>query len=178
MLDASYSTKLGDFGLARLVNHGRGPYTTGLAGTMGYLDPECVVTGRTSVESDIYSFGVVLLEIACGRRPVVAQGGEEEKEGMIHLVQWVWDSRESGSIIDTADVQLNMEFDERGFECVMLVGLWCAHPDHKMRPSVKQALNVLRFEAPLPKLPAKMPVATFKPAFDSFISLSQLTGGR
>ncbi|KAK1626509.1 hypothetical protein QYE76_000824 [Lolium multiflorum] len=77
MLDASFSTKLGDFGLARLVNHGQGPYTTCLAGTMGYMDPECMVTGRTSVESDIYSFGVVLLEIACGRRPAVAREGEE-----------------------------------------------------------------------------------------------------
>jgi serine/threonine protein kinase len=177
MLDASFSTKLGDFGLARLVNHGRGPYMTGLAGTMGYMDPECVVTGRTSVESDIYSFGVVLLEIACGRRPAVAPEGEEE-EGMIHLVQWVWDLRESGRFIDTADVRLNMEFDERGLECVMVVGLWCAHPDRNMRPFMKQALNVLRFEAPLPKLPAKMPVATFKPTFDSFICSSQLTGGR
>jgi serine/threonine protein kinase len=143
---------------------------------MGYMDPECVVTGRTSVESDIYSFGVVLLEIACGRRPAVAPEGEEE--GMIHLVQWVWDLRESGRFIDTADVRLNMEFDERGLECVMVVGLWCAHPDCNMRPSMKQALNVLRFEALLPKLPAKMPVATFKPAFDSFISSSQLTCGR
>ncbi|KAL6648148.1 hypothetical protein ACP70R_012372 [Stipagrostis hirtigluma subsp. patula] len=64
--------KLGDFGLARLVDHGRASHTTVLAGTMGYMDPECMVTGRASAESDVYSFGVVLLEVACGRVPAVA----------------------------------------------------------------------------------------------------------
>ena len=57
MLDASFTAKLGDFGLARLVDHGRRSHTTVVAGTMGYMDPECMTTGR----ADIYSFGVVLL---------------------------------------------------------------------------------------------------------------------
>ena len=57
MLDASFHAKLGDFGLARLVDHGRRSHTTVVAGTMGYMDPECMTTGR----ADIYSFGVVLL---------------------------------------------------------------------------------------------------------------------
>lgn len=67
MLNTSLTAKFGDFGLARLINDGRGSHTTGIAGTMGYIDPECVLAGRTSIESDIYSFGVVLLEIACCR---------------------------------------------------------------------------------------------------------------
>ncbi|XBI87461.1 hypothetical protein VPH35_025554 [Triticum aestivum] len=175
MLDASFHGKLGDFGLARLVDHGRAPYTTGLAGMLGYMDPECMVTGKASAESDVYSFGVVLLEIACGKQPAVAR---EETEDVIHLVQWVWDSLGGGRILDAADPQLGMMFDDREMECVMVVGLWCAHPDLNLRPSIKQAVNVLRFEAPLPNLPAKMPVATFKPTIDSIISASQLSGGR
>ncbi|KAM0846455.1 hypothetical protein ACQ4PT_055655 [Festuca glaucescens] len=115
MLDMSFSAKLGDFGLARLVNHGRGPYTTGHAGTMGYMDPECVLTGRTCTESDVYSSGVVLLEIACGRRPAVAR---EEDDDVIHLVQWVQNSLGDGRITDVADVRLNKEFDDREMECV------------------------------------------------------------
>ncbi|CAN6334924.1 unnamed protein product, partial [Urochloa humidicola] len=71
MLDASFNAKLGDFGLARLVDHSRESHTTDLTGTPGYIDPECTVTGRFSTESDIYSFGVLLLEVACGLRPVV-----------------------------------------------------------------------------------------------------------
>jgi serine/threonine protein kinase len=175
MLDTSFTAKLGDFGLARLVNHGRGPYTTGLAGTMGYMDPECVVTGRTSAESDVYSFGVVLLEIACGRRPAVAR---EEAEDVIHLVQWVQDSWAGGRILDVADARLGTEFDDRQMECVIIVGLWCAHPDRLVRPSIKQAINVLQFEAPLPNLPSKVALITPKPVFHTIVSASQLTGGR
>lgn len=48
----------------------------------------------------------------------------------------------------------------------MVVGLWCAHPDHAHRPSIRQALNVLKFEAPLPSLPPKMPVPSYFPPPD------------
>ncbi|KAM3254140.1 hypothetical protein ACQJBY_047956 [Aegilops geniculata] len=82
MLDAYFTAKLGDFGLARLINDGRRSHTTGIAGTMGYMDPECVLAGRASVESDMYNFGVVLLEVACGRRPALVQ----EDGDVIHLV--------------------------------------------------------------------------------------------
>jgi serine/threonine protein kinase len=56
MLDSNFNTKLGDFRLARLVDHVKGSQTTVLAGTMGYMDPECVTTGNASKESDVYSF--------------------------------------------------------------------------------------------------------------------------
>ena len=153
MLDASFCAKLGDFGLARLVAHDRGPYTTGIAGTMGYMDPECMVTGRPSAESDVYSFGVVMLEIACGKRPAVAR----EREDIIHLVQWVWDSWERGRTLAAADAQLNLEFDDWEMEGMMAVGLWCAHPDRSKRPSVAQAMHVLQSdEVRLPALPLHM----------------------
>ncbi|KAL6643807.1 hypothetical protein ACP70R_018573 [Stipagrostis hirtigluma subsp. patula] len=121
---APMATQLGDFGLARLIDHGRGSHTTVPAGTMGYMDPEYMITGRTSAESDIYSFGVILLEIACGRRPAVVQG-----EDVIHLMQWVWDSYSKGNILDAADVRLKGEFDIQEMETVMVGGLWCLH-DH------------------------------------------------
>ncbi|KAG2622069.1 hypothetical protein PVAP13_3NG287700 [Panicum virgatum] len=172
MLDASFHAKLGDFGLARLVDHGRRSHTTVVAGTMGYMDPECMITGLADTESDVYSFGVVLLEIACGRQPPVARHRDddvnrplveedEDEDDVIHLVQWVWEFYGRGAILDATDARLTWEFDAREMEAVMVVGLWCAHPDRSLRPSIRQALNVLRLEAPLPSLPARMPVATF-----------------
>nr|XP_051184510.1 L-type lectin-domain containing receptor kinase IX.1-like [Lolium perenne] len=159
MLDSSFTAKLGDFGLARLINDGRRSYTTGLAGTLGYFDPESMLSGRASVESDIYSFGVLLLEVACGRRPAVVHKNGD----VVHLVQWVWDLYGGGGIVGAADERLRGELDDREMEYVLVVGLWCAHPDRGMRPSIRQAVNVLRFEAPLPSLPARMPVATYGP---------------
>lgn len=103
MLDASFNAKLGDFGLARLVEHGRGEHTTELAGTMGYMDPECMTTGRFSTESDMYSFGVVLLEVACGRRPVVIR----QDNNVVHLVQKVLELYRHDAILDDADPRLN-----------------------------------------------------------------------
>ncbi|KQJ85878.1 hypothetical protein BRADI_4g02201v3 [Brachypodium distachyon] len=147
MLDASFNAKLGDFGLARLiVGDGRGSCTTGAAGTLGYMDPKCVFEATASVESDVYSFGVVLLEIACGRRPAVDDGDG----AVIHLVQWAWKSYGGGAILEAADAQLDGEFDGQEMERVLVVGLWCSHPDRSMRPSIRHAVGVLRFEAPLP----------------------------
>ncbi|KAJ7943774.1 putative Kinase [Quillaja saponaria] len=83
MLDSSFNVKLGDFGLAKLMDHELGPQTTGLAGTLGYLAPEYVTTGRASKESDVYSFGVVALEIATGKKSV-------DPMRDYGLVEWVW----------------------------------------------------------------------------------------
>ncbi|XP_037437683.1 cysteine-rich receptor-like protein kinase 25 [Triticum dicoccoides] len=169
MLDASFNARLGDFGLARFICDGRGSLTTGAAGTLGYMDPKCVFAGKASVESDIYSFGVVLLEMACGRAPAVAV--DDDDGVVIHLLQWVWESHGRGAILEAADARLDGKFDEKEMECLMVVGLWCGHPDPALRPSIRQAMSVLRLEVPPPSLPGKMPVATYlmqPPADDSF----------
>ncbi|CAN6334925.1 unnamed protein product, partial [Urochloa humidicola] len=154
MLDASFNAKLGDFGLARLVDHSRESHTTDLTGTPGYIDPECTVTGRFSTESDIYSFGVLLLEVACGRRPVVFLPDNT----VVHLAQRVWDLHRRDMILVAADPKLNGEFDAREMESLLVMGLWCAHPDRSLRPSIRQVVTVLRLEAPLPNLAEMVPV--------------------
>ncbi|CDP10735.1 unnamed protein product [Coffea canephora] len=68
MLDSNFNANLGDFGLARLVDLELRPQTTDLAGTFGYLAFEYVSTSRPSKESDVYSSGVIALEIASGRK--------------------------------------------------------------------------------------------------------------
>ncbi|KAK9938006.1 hypothetical protein M0R45_014769 [Rubus argutus] len=155
MLDPDFNAKLGDFGLARLVDHGRESRTTIVAGTMGYIAMEYFTTGKASKESDVYSFGVVALEIACGRKPF-----DSNFEGkQIHIVEWVWELYGEEKIIEAADPKLCGDFDEKQMECLMVVGLWCAHPDYNSRPPIQQAIQVLNFELPLPSLPSKMPVA-------------------
>jgi serine/threonine protein kinase len=130
---------------------------------MGYLAPECAMAGKASKESDVYSFGILALEIASGRRPVVAK----EDEDKIKLVQWVWDLYGRNEILNAVDGRLDGAFDEREVVCLMVVGLWCAHPDYNSRPPIRQVISVLKFEMPLPSLPSKMPVAMyFAPPFD------------
>ncbi|KAI9112279.1 hypothetical protein K1719_016802 [Acacia pycnantha] len=70
MLDSEWNGRLGDFGLARLYDHGAEPITTHVAGTLGYLAPENIRTGRATTKSDVFAFGVFMLEVVCGRRPI------------------------------------------------------------------------------------------------------------
>lgn len=171
MLDSCFNAKLGDFGLARLVDHEKGSKTTLIAGTRGYIAPEYIASGKATKESDIYSFGVVLLETASGRKPI----GLEAKEDLITIVEWVWELYGMGKSLEAADPKLCGEFDEQQMERVVGVGLWCVHPDYSFRPSIRQVIQVLKFEAPLPILPEKMPVPTYLPPairalFSSFSS--------
>ncbi|KAJ9550465.1 hypothetical protein OSB04_014510 [Centaurea solstitialis] len=157
MLDSNFNPKLGDFGLAKLVDHEKGSQTTMLAGTLGYMAPECVVTGKASKESDVFSFGVVALEIACGRKPIEYHSPERQ----IRLVEWVWELYGIGTLLEAADPRLGLDFMEEEIKRLMIVGLWCAHPDSNLRPSIRQSIQVLNSEASLPILPSKMPVASY-----------------
>ncbi|KAD4179204.1 hypothetical protein E3N88_27795 [Mikania micrantha] len=157
MLDSSFNAKSGDFGLARFVDHERGSQTTVMAGTMGYMAPECVMTGQASRKTDVYSFGVVALEIACGRKPIDHKGPKNQ----MRLVGWVWELYGQQKVLEAADRRLEGDYDEKEMECLMVVGLWCEHPDSSFRPSIRQVINVLNFQGPLPGLPLKMPVPTY-----------------
>ncbi|KAF7130825.1 hypothetical protein RHSIM_Rhsim10G0176100 [Rhododendron simsii] len=80
----------------------------------------------------------------------------------IGLLEWVWDLYERGPILSAVDERLNSNFDSKDVECLMIVVLWCAYPDHSLRPSIRQAIQVLHFEAPMPNLPKKMPVPMYQ----------------
>ncbi|THG10420.1 hypothetical protein TEA_025191 [Camellia sinensis var. sinensis] len=166
MLDSNFNVKLGDFGLARLMDHELGPQTTGLAGTLGYLAPEYISTGKASKESDVFSFGVVILEIAAGRKSV----DPRYEESLTGLVEWIWELYGRGQLLSAVDEKINMNFEVKQAECLMIVGLWCAHPDRSLRPSIRQAIQVLHFEAAMPNLPMKMPVPMYNLPSTSTIS--------
>ncbi|KAH9303761.1 hypothetical protein KI387_008165 [Taxus chinensis] len=166
MLDSEFNAKLGDFGLARLVKHDQWLQTSTIAGTLGYLAPECAVTGISSTESDVFSFGAVALEIACGRQTLDLR---LEKQKM-RLVEWVWDLYGQGRLFDAADSGLNGEFNRAEMEMLMVIGLWCSHPDPSTRPRIRQVLQLLNFEIPMPNLPNTLPKAAYSPIEGGFFN--------
>ncbi|XP_071699024.1 probable L-type lectin-domain containing receptor kinase S.7 [Rutidosis leptorrhynchoides] len=158
MLDANFNARLGDFGLARLMDHNKSPVSTLTAGTMGYLAPEYLQYGKATDKTDVFSYGVVVLELCCGRRPI-----EREVDGhkMINLVDWVWDLHSKGSICDAVDKRLNNEFDLEEVRKLLVVGLSCANPDSERRPSMRRVFQILNNEAAEIKVPKKKPMLSF-----------------
>ena len=122
-----------------------------------------------SKESDIYSFGIVASEIACGKKAIETKAKEDE----IILLEWVWELYERGKLLDATDAKLYGEFDEQQMERMMTVGLWCGHLDYNLQPSIRKAFNVLDFEAALPfDLLPKMLVPTYVTPTSSTTSLA------
>ncbi|XP_057720360.1 L-type lectin-domain containing receptor kinase IX.1-like [Arachis stenosperma] len=167
LLDTDFSTKLGDFGMAKLVDPTLKTQRTGVVGTYGYLAPEYLNGGRASKESDIYSFAIVALEIACGRKTY--QDGEYH----IPLVKWVWQLHVEGNILNVADEGLNKNFDELQMTCLLIVGLWCTNPNDKERPKAAQVIKVLQLESPLPALPHDIHDHHLRPTMENFRNSSQ-----
>ncbi|XP_039013266.1 L-type lectin-domain containing receptor kinase IX.1-like [Hibiscus syriacus] len=166
LLDLSFNAKLGDFGLARLVEHGQGSRTTKvMLGTDGYIAPECLNTYRSIKESDIYSFGVVVLEIASGRKAIPAHD-RPSKKSRTKLVEWVWDLYGKESLVDAADQRLYGNYDKEQMERFLLVGLACAHPGYFARPSITQVIDILSFKARCPMVPREMPLPIFGSALE------------
>nr|GFD23571.1 L-type lectin-domain containing receptor kinase IX.1-like [Tanacetum cinerariifolium] len=93
------------------------------------------------------------------------------------LVQWVWDLLGMGELLSGVDQMLSQNFDKLEVECLMMVGLWCVHPDQSMRPSILQVIQVLKFESSLPSLPMKMPVPMYlvEPVSPEVISTATMT---
>uniref|UniRef100_M0ZNG2 non-specific serine/threonine protein kinase n=1 Tax=Solanum tuberosum TaxID=4113 RepID=M0ZNG2_SOLTU len=160
MLDEGFNAKLGDFGLARQIEHDKSPDATVAAGTMGYLAPEYLLTGRATEKTDVFSYGAVVLEVASGRRPI-----EKETTSGVglnsNLVEWVWGLHKDGSLLSAADSKLNLEFDEKEMTRVLLVGLACSHPDPIARPTMRGVVQMLVGEAEVPIVPRAKPSMSF-----------------
>ncbi|KAJ4906927.1 L-type lectin-domain containing receptor kinase IV.1 [Raphanus sativus] len=149
LLDGELNGRLGDFGLARLYDHGSDPQTTHVVGTLGYLAPEHTRTGRATTATDVFAFGAFLLEVTCGRRPIEIK---HETDETFLLVEWVFALWNKGNILDAKDPNMGCECDEKEVEMVLKLGLLCSHPDPRARPSMRQVLQYLRGDAKLPDL--------------------------
>ncbi|XVE76402.1 hypothetical protein DITRI_Ditri12bG0169900 [Diplodiscus trichospermus] len=147
LLDEELNGRLGDFGLARLYEHGSNPGTTRVVGTLGYLAPELPKTGKATTSSDVYAFGALLLEVACGRRPIEPKASPEE----LVLVDWVWDKFKKERVLDVVDTRLNGLYDEDEMLIVLKLGLICSNDVPAARPSMRQIVRYLDRETELPE---------------------------
>ncbi|KAJ1402627.1 Serine/threonine-protein kinase, active site [Sesbania bispinosa] len=148
LLDAELNGRLGDFGLARLYDHGTDPQTTHVVGTLGYLAPEHTRTGKATTSSDVFAFGAFLLEVACGKRPIEHRGESET----VVLVDWVFDCWKKGEILEAKDTNLGTDYRPEEVELVLKLGLLCSHSEPLVRPSMRLVVQYLGMDVPLPDL--------------------------
>ncbi|KAJ0020367.1 hypothetical protein Pint_32769 [Pistacia integerrima] len=146
LLDVDLSGKLGDFGLARFYDHGSNPKTTNLIGTLGYLAPELLRTGKATTSTDVFAFGACMLEVACGRKPMAIDPEN------LNLVDWVTDCWKRGHILDATDPRLEGLYAEEQMELVLKLGLFCSHPNPAARPSMRQVMQYLDGDVMLPHI--------------------------
>ncbi|KAG2567644.1 hypothetical protein PVAP13_7NG339100 [Panicum virgatum] len=149
LLDGDMNGRLGDFGLARLYDHGVDPQTTHVVGTMGYLAPELVRTGKATPVTDVFAFGVFVLEVTCGRRPLGCIAPDDQNV----LLDWVQEHERRGAALDTVDPRLCGKYDADEARLAIRLGLACAHPLPDARPGMRQVVQYMEGDAPMPEAP-------------------------
>ncbi|PAN14606.1 hypothetical protein PAHAL_2G423300 [Panicum hallii] len=150
LLDHEMNSKLSDFGLAKLYDHGTDPQSTHL-----------MRTGKATPLTDVFAFGVFLLEVACGRRPI----------GQIILVDWVIEHHDKGSILDVVDPRLLGKYETDEVILVLKLGLICAHPLPNIRPSMGRVVHYLDSSL---SIPPDLSLLRNK-GFDSYFNLDDLS---
>ncbi|CAO2820312.1 unnamed protein product [Amaranthus hypochondriacus] len=149
LLDGDFNGRLGDFGLARLHDHGAALGTTRLVGTLGYIAPELSRTGHVTTSSDVFAFGALLLEVVCGRRPIENRSKNDQE---IVLVDWVWMKWNEGKVMEVIDPKLKGKYDEKEVLMVIKLGLMCSSDDPKLRPNMRLVIRYLDGEISLPEV--------------------------
>ncbi|KAG8363306.1 hypothetical protein BUALT_Bualt19G0008500 [Buddleja alternifolia] len=142
LLDRQWHAKLSDFGLAKLLNSENSYVTTRVMGTFGYVAPEYACTGMLNEKSDIYSFGILIMEIITGRSPV----DYSRPKGEVNLVDWLKTmvgNRKSEEIVDP---KLPERPASKALKRVILVALRCVDPDALKRPKMGHIIHMLESE--------------------------------
>ncbi|XP_071692310.1 putative receptor protein kinase ZmPK1 [Rutidosis leptorrhynchoides] len=146
LLDSSYSPKVADFGLSKLFDRSAGEDSdfSRIRGTRGYMAPEWVFNLPITSKVDVYSYGVVILEMITGRSPLQMQqssGGNSGRDQT--LVEWVRDKINDDCVEEIVDVETCGEYDTRSLKNVLNIALQCAEEDRDARPSMSQVVHML-----------------------------------
>jgi len=141
LLDNDLNPKISDFGLARLLSADKTHVSTDVAGTLGYLAPEYAMRGQVTKKADVYSFGVLLLEIVCGRH----NDNPKLPAGHRFLLERVWVLHETGEIANIVDTELIglPDFNVEEACSFLRVGLLCTQGTLNYRPSMSSIVKML-----------------------------------
>ncbi|XP_057497459.1 probable LRR receptor-like serine/threonine-protein kinase RKF3 [Actinidia eriantha] len=142
LLDETFEPKLADFGFAKFTPDGFSHLSTKFAGTLGYVAPEYALYGQLTERSDVYSFGIVLLEILSGKQAVLAvENGEH-----LLLIDWAWSLVQKGQPLDVIEEGIPDMAPPEVMEKFVFVAVLCAHPTLHARPTMEQIVNILEVD--------------------------------
>jgi len=139
LLDKHLNPKIADFGLAKLYDAEKSHISTGVAGTIGYLAPEYALRGRLSEKVDIFSFGVVALEIVSDR----SHEDRSLPEAMVYLLDWTWHLYEEKRVLDLVERGTLSSYSEEEVLRIIHVALLCTQASPSHRPSMSQVVSMI-----------------------------------
>ncbi|CAL5022966.1 unnamed protein product [Urochloa decumbens] len=140
LLDESFEAIVGDFGLAKLLDRQESHVTTAVRGTIGHIAPEYLSTGQSSEKTDVYGFGILLLELITGPK-TLSNGHGQSKKGMI--LDWVRELKEEKKLDKLVDRDLKDSFDVAELECSVDVIIQCTQTNPILRPKMSEVLHAL-----------------------------------
>ncbi|EOY13465.1 Leucine-rich repeat transmembrane protein kinase, putative isoform 1 [Theobroma cacao] len=143
LLDKNLNPKISDFGLAKLDEEENTHISTRVAGTYGYMAPEYAMHGRLSDKADVYSFGIVALEIVSGRCNTKSRSKEES----FYLLDWAHILKEKGNLLDLVDPRIGSECNIEEVMAMINVALLCTNPTAAARPSMSSVVSMLEGRA-------------------------------
>ncbi|XP_010694850.2 cold-responsive protein kinase 1 [Beta vulgaris subsp. vulgaris] len=142
LLDKDLTPKISDFGLARLMPPNATHVSTRVAGTLGYLAPEYAVRGQLTRKADVYSFGVLLVEIVSGR----CNTNMRLPNGERFLLERVWEHYQQKELIALVDESLEGNYDAEEACRFLKIGLLCTQDGPKLRPAMSTVVKMLMGE--------------------------------
>nr|CAD1842240.1 unnamed protein product [Ananas comosus var. bracteatus] len=139
LLNENLNAKVSDFGLAKLIDRDQSQVMTRMRGTPGYLAPEWL-TSKITEKVDIYSFGIVVMEILCGRKNLDYSQPEES----IHLISLLQEKAKAGRLLDIVDrSNEDIKLPEDEVIEMMKLAMWCLQIDSSRRPPMSTVVKVL-----------------------------------